>query len=82
MRVRRLGSRYQRSNAIVYFDEVLDEQYRQTIECIVEGVEGVTDAHFNETQQQLMIVGFDPQLTSSDAILNRVRRRYLDAQLI
>ena len=82
MRLRRAGSRYPRSNAIVYFDEVLDEQYRQTIECIVERVEGVTDAHFNETQQQLMIVGFDPTLTSSDAILSRVRRRHLDAQLV
>ena len=82
MTVRRPESRVLKTNAIVYFDEILDDQLRQNIECIVERVEGVTDAHFNETQQQLMIVGFDPQRTSSGAILNRVKRRHHDAQLI
>ena len=74
--------RHRNTNAIVYFEELLDEQHRQTIESIVEGVEGVTDAHFNETQKQLMIVGYDPMQTDSGAILSRVKRQHLKAQLI
>ena len=74
--------RRRKTNAIVYFDELLDEQHRQNIESIVEGVEGVTDAHFNETQHQLMIVDYDPKRTNSGAILSRVKRQNLDAQLI
>ncbi|MEA2078451.1 MAG: ATP-binding protein [Pseudomonadota bacterium] len=69
-------------NAIVYFDELLDEQHRQNIESIMERVEGVTNAHFNETQHQLMIVGYDPKRTNSGAILSRVKRQHRHAQLI
>ena len=82
MMVRRARSRILKTNAIVYFDEILNEQHRQNIECILERVEGVTDVHFNETQQQLMIVDFDPMRTDSGAILSRVKRRHLHAQLI
>jgi len=82
MMVKRPGSRHLQPNAIVYFDELLDEQHRQSIESIVARVEGVTDAHFNETQQQLMIVDYDPNRTNSGAILNQVKRQHLHAQLI
>ena len=66
----------------MYFDEILDKQHRQNIESIVERVEGVTDAHFHETLHQMMIVDFNPEQTNSGAILTRVRRRHLDAQLV
>ena len=79
---KRPKSRYQKTNAIVYFDELLDEQLRQNIESIVERVEGVTNAHFNETQHQLRIVGYDPKRTDSSAILSRVKRQHLNVQLI
>lgn len=49
---------------------------------MVQRVEGVTDAHFNETQQQLMIIDFDPAQTNSSAILSRVKRHHCRAQLI
>ena len=71
--------RRRKTNAIVYFDEILDEQVRQHIESIVGQVEGVTDAHFNESQQQLMMVDYDPKQTDSGAILNRVTRHRLGA---
>ena len=77
-----LTHRYRNTNAIVYFEEILDEQLRQNIESVVERVEGVTDAHFNETQKQLMMVDYDPKRTNSGAILNRVKRQHLKAQLI
>jgi len=74
--------RHLKPNAIVYFDEFLDEQHRQNIESMVERVEGVTNAHFNETLHQLMIVGYDPNRTNSGTILSRVKRQHLHAQLI
>ena len=82
MMVRRSRRRNRRTNAIVYFDIMPDERGRQRIASVVEGVVGVTEAHFNESQQQLLIVGYDPQQTNSAAILSRVRRQRLDAQLI
>jgi hypothetical protein len=77
-----LRRRHRNTNAIVYFEKLLDEQLRRNIESVVERVEGVTDAHFNETQKQLMIVDYDPKLTNSDAILSRVKRQHLKAQLM
>ena len=77
-----LRRRHRNTNAIVYFEEIPDEQLRQNIESFVERVEGVTDVHFNETQKQLMIVDYDPKRTNSDAILSRVKRQHLNAQLI
>jgi len=82
MTVKRRRNRHLKPNAIVYFDELLDEQHRQKIESIVERVEGVTDAHFNETQKQLMIVDYDPKRTNSEAILSRVKRQHLNARLM
>ena len=82
MPVKRRRNRHLKPNAIVYFDELLDDKRRQKIESMVERVEGVTDAHFNKTQAQLMIVDYDPQRTNSGAILSRVMRQRLGAQLI
>ena len=77
-----LRRRSRKTNVIVYFEDILDEQHRQYIESMVERVEGVTDAHFNETQKQLMIVDYDPKQTTSGAILSRVKRQHCKAQLI
>ena len=77
-----LRRRSRKTDVIVYFEDILDEQRRQYIESMMERVEGVTDAHFNETQKQLMIVDYDPKQTSSGAILSRVKRQHLKAQLI
>ena len=77
-----LRRRYRNINVIVYFEEIPDAQLRQKIELFVERVKGVTDAHFNETQKQLMIVDYDPKRTSSEAILSRVKRQHLNARLM
>jgi len=77
-----LRRRYRNTNVIVYFEEIPDAQLRQKIELLVERVKGVTDAHFNETQKQLMIVDYDPKRTNSEAILSRVKRQHLNARLM
>jgi hypothetical protein len=45
-------------------------------------MDGVTHAHFNETQHHLMIVGYDPKRTDAGTILMRIRRQHLHAQVI
>ncbi len=82
MSIQQLRSSHQQTSAIVHIDELLDERDRQNIQSIVQQVEGVTHAHFNESQHHLMIVGYDPKLTNSGKILTRVLRQNLHAQLI
>lgn len=77
-----LERRQRNTNVIVYFEEILGEQLRHSIESFVKRVDGVTNAHFNETQKQLMIVDYDPKRTDSGAILSRVKRQHLNAQLM
>jgi len=77
-----LRRRCRNTNVIVYFEETLDEQLRQNIALFVERLEGVKDAHFNETQRQLMIVDFDPKRTNSGAILSRIKRQHFNVQLV
>jgi len=80
--VKRPRNRQIKPSAIVYFDELLDEQHRQNIESMVERVDGVTGAHFNESQKQLMIVDYDPEWTNSGEILSSIRKQHAYAQLI
>jgi divalent metal cation (Fe/Co/Zn/Cd) transporter len=82
MIVEQLRSSHVNNSVIVHIDELLDEQHRENVESIVEQVNGVTNAHFNETRHHLMVVDYDPKITNSSTILNRVKRQHLHAQLI
>jgi hypothetical protein len=82
MIVEQLRSSHVNNSVIVHIDELLDEQNRENVESIVEQVNGVTNAHFNETRHHLMVVDYDPKITNSSTILNRVKRQHLHAQLI
>lgn len=82
MLIQQLRSNHRKTSVILHIEELLDEQDRQSIESKVQQVEGVIHVHFNETQHQLMIVGYDPNRTNSARILNRVLRQHLHAQLI
>jgi hypothetical protein len=82
MSIQQLRKGHQKTSTIVHIEELLDEYHRKNIESIVKRMEGVTHAHFNETQHPLMIVGYDPKRTDSATILMRVRRQHLHAQII
>jgi hypothetical protein len=82
MSIQQLRNGHRKTSAIVHIKELLDKHHRKNIESIVKQMEGVTHAHFNETQHQLMIVGYDPRRTDSAAILTWVRRHHVHAQLI
>jgi len=72
----------QKTSVVVYINNLLDEQDRKHLESILYQVEGVTHTRFSQSQNHLMIVGFNPNRTSSQKILARVLRQHLQAQLI
>lgn len=82
MTIEQLRSGNGKTGVVVHINERLDDQHRHNIESLVEQVEGVTHAYFNETQHHLMIVDYDPKRTSSCEILRQVTRQQLHAQLI
>lgn len=82
MKVEQLRNSSQKTSVIVHIDELLDAPHRENIQNIVEQVEGVSQAQFNETRHHLMIVDYDPRQTSSGRILGRVQRQHLHAQLV
>lgn len=82
MIVEQLRSSHVKNSVIVHINELLDEQHQQNIESIVEQVNGVTNAHFNETRHHLMVVDYDPKRANSSTILTHVKQQQLHAQLI
>ena len=67
---------------VVHIDELLDEQNRRRIEHAMKSATGIERAHFNNDRQHLLIVGYDPNRTSSSEILKLVKQHRLSAQLI
>ncbi len=82
MSIQQLRNSHKKTSVIVHIEELLDDYHRKNIESIMKQMEGVTHAHFNATQHQLMIVGYDPKRIDSGTILMRVRRQHLHATLI
>ena len=72
----------QKSSVILHIANLLDERDRKHLESVVQQVEGVTHTRFNQSQQHLMIVGYNPNRTNSQKILGRVLRQHLRARLI
>lgn len=67
---------------IVHIDESLDDQNRQRIEHAMLRATGVERARFNSKRQHLLIIGYNPALTSSSKILKLVKQHRVGAQLI
>jgi len=82
MAVEQLISNHVKNSMVVHINELLDHQHRQTVEMLVEQVSGVSDARFNKTRHHLMIVDYDPRRVNSRAILTRVKRQDLHAQIV
>jgi hypothetical protein len=82
MPIQQLRNSHLKTSVMVHIEELLDDYHRKVIESIMKRMEGVTHAHFNETQNHLMIVGYDPKRTDAGTILMRIRRQHLHAQVI
>lgn len=71
-----------RIEIVVHVDELLDEQNRRRVEHTLLKTAGVGRATFNDERQHLLVVGYDPEQTSSSQILRLVKQHQLNAQLI
>jgi len=67
---------------VLHVDDTLGESRRMDIEHAIEEEHGVSAAHFAERRPHLMVVEYNPELTSSIKILNRVNHQSVHAELI
>jgi len=67
---------------VLHIDDTLGETHRNDIEVALESEQGVSSAHFTERRPHLMVVEYDPELTSSVHILEKVTGHRVRAELI
>lgn len=67
---------------VVHIDETLDEHRRQDSKTALAELDGINAAEFCANRFHLMLVAYDPEVTSSRIILNQVLRQGLGAQFV
>jgi hypothetical protein len=67
---------------VLHVDDSLPEPRRTHIAVALESEQGVSSAHFTERRPHLMVVEYDPDVTSSVHILNKVTSHSVRAELI
>ncbi|MFZ0469015.1 MAG: hypothetical protein WAL92_08855 [Thiogranum sp.] len=67
---------------VLHVDDSLPEPRRTHIEVALASEQGVTSARFTERRPHLMVVEYDPDVTSSVHILNKVTSHRVRAELI
>lgn len=72
----------QKVDLVVHVNETLEEDFRHRIETALQEQQGIVWAHFNDKRPHLMLVEYDPDLTSSYGILQAVRGKNVHAELI
>ena len=66
----------------LHIDESLDIENRARIEDEIRAVDGVVSVHAPAERPHLMIAGYNPEKTTSGAILETVTRQGIHAELI
>jgi hypothetical protein len=73
----------QKVDIVVHVDETLDEGRRSNIESTLRQEDGVVWARFTNGRPHLMMVEYDPELTSSISIQQKLcNHEHLHAELI
>ena len=70
------------SNVMIHINESLGEQARATLEDSMRKVEGVISPRFNAGKEHLLMVAFDPKVTSAAVLLEATRAAGYTAQLV
>jgi hypothetical protein len=71
-----------RIGLVLHVDDTLGQARREDIERAVGAENGVESAHFTERRPHLMVIEYDPDLTSSTNILSKVNHQSVHAQLV
>jgi hypothetical protein len=70
------------SDVMIHINETLSEEARSELEDGMREIEGVISPRFNAGKDHLMIVAFNPEKTSTAALLAKARSAGYTAQLI
>jgi hypothetical protein len=70
------------SDVMIHINETLSEEARSTLEENMRQIDGVIAPRFNPGKDHLMVVAFNPEKTSSAALLAKARSAGYTAQLI
>jgi hypothetical protein len=69
-------------DVIVHIDQTLDRQRRQQIEDDLRAIDGVVSVHNPDDRPHLSIIAYNPDKTSSAAILHTITNEGVHAELI
>jgi len=70
------------SDIMIHINELLNDQQRSTLEEAVRQNEGVVAPRFNPGKEHLLVVAFNPDITSASTLLNKVQSFGYNAQLV
>jgi hypothetical protein len=70
------------ADVTVHVDQPLEREQRARIDDALRAVDGVVSVHNPDQRPHLAVVGYNPQTTSGEAILNTVTSQGVHAQLI
>ena len=72
----------QLADVTLHIDENLNDEQRGSIEESIRALDGVVSVHNPDNTPHLTMVEYNPEVTSSSAILERVTRQGAHAQII
>ena len=67
---------------VVHVDEALEHGQRESLEDSLQGLPGVTSAHFSQKHPHLMTVAYDCERMEAGAILDSIASRGWHAQAV
>ena len=70
------------ADVTVHIDETLDHEHLELLSNTMHDMEGVISIGVHDNRPHLMIVGYDPRVTKSKNILDKVTQGGLHAELI
>ncbi|MGB5606477.1 MAG: hypothetical protein WBN51_08140 [Gammaproteobacteria bacterium] len=77
-----MNARTRRSKLVFHIDNRLGRERRNEIELALAEKQGVSAARFNERRIHLLLVEYDPDVTSSFDLMDRVRRQNVNVQRV
>ena len=70
------------ADVTVHIDETLDHEHLVSLSDTMHDMEGVISVGLHDNKPHLMIVGYDPKVTKSRNILDKVTEDGMHAELI
>ncbi len=70
------------SDVMIHINESLNEDARTTLENSLRKIDGVVSPRFNAGKEHLLLVAYDTEKTSTNALLEKTRAAGYTAQLV